>query len=253
MAGPLLPLVAAGIGAKLLLWNNRGRIVKHMMRTQVLASIGQMRMDRIRLFRSNREDIVDDAEAAIYRITCDGEGKFAPRFGLDMNLFAVAPAEKPAYVMAVPDGEMFCDAMLKLDPVEVVDPSFLRLMSEVRKEIDLINEVRKACCEKSNDRERSEPAEPAVKAADVPEEGEVSSSAAQDIAPEHSATPNQIELLHIVRADPGGVRDDVYPQSLGACMRKGWIKADKKNPSPLKSAKWWITDAGHAVLLQSKK
>lgn len=63
MPGPLLPLVAAGIGAKLLLWNKRGVILKHVLRRQALAVIGEMETDRLRLYRSHRKDITGDSSA----------------------------------------------------------------------------------------------------------------------------------------------------------------------------------------------
>ena len=248
MPGPLLPLVAAGIGAKLLLWNKRGVILKHVLRRQALAVIGEMETDRLRLYRSHRKDITGDSSAEVYRVTCNGEDKFAPRFGVDMNIFAIAPVESAPYLVAIPASLASDIALVKLDPVDILDAGFMGLMSAVRNEI----------AKMSVETEKSEP----VAAKSQGENGEAASDSSKPAAtsqteknaegkalvPEVAPTSGQAAVLKQAVAAPGQVLKGVSPQSIGACQRRGWIKLIGKKSDQLKSAKWRIPDAGRTAL-----
>jgi hypothetical protein len=252
MPGPLLPLVAAGIGAKLLLWNKRGVILKHVLRRQALAAISQMEIDRLRLYRSHRKDFTDDATAEVYRVTCNGEDKFAPRFGIDMNIFAIAPVEATPYLVAIPATLASEMSFVKLDPVDILDADFTELMSAVRKEIDKMSvETEKPAPVAAKDKEEPVLATPKPSTTCVKSSTEKAVDV-DGLAPEVAPTAGQAKVLKQAIETPGEVLKSVAPQSIGACERRGWIKLVGKKTDQLKNSKWRITDAGRTALAASE-
>jgi hypothetical protein len=257
MAGPLLPLVAAGIGAKLLLWNKRGAILKHMLRKQAISIIGNLETVRLRLYRSHRKDIATEAAADVYRITCNGEDKFAPRFGIDMHLFAVAPEEGAAYLVAIPATLASEHSFVALYPVDILDAGFAGLMTAVRKEIDKMEgEGQDAKATAPQETAKTSDDAPASKTEDpvqppkkpkADKNAKVEAAVGGDIP-----TDGQAEVLKAAIAHPGTVLTGVSPQSIGACKRRGWIAPVGKKLGSLKDTKWQATEAGSSALAAYK-
>lgn len=250
MAGPLLRLVAAGIGAKLLLWNKRGAILNHVLRKQALSIVGQLHTDRLRLYRSHRKDIADNATAEVYRITCNGEDKFSPRYGFDMHLFAVAPEKLTPYIVAIPATLASEKSFVELHPVDILDAGYMGLMKAVRMEIDkMASETSPTVSEAEKAQEK--PAKP------MPETIGANSTENQDdldtSPPAAAPTAGQVAVLKQAVETPGQILTGVSPQSIGACQRRGWIKLVGTKKDQLKNAKWRITDTGRAALIASGK
>ncbi len=254
MAGPLLPLVAAGIGAKLLLWNKRGAILNHMLRKQALSVIGELEVDRLRLYRSHRKDITSDPLADVYRITCNGEDKFAPRFGIDMHLFAVAPEGATVYIVAIPATLASETSFVKLHPADIVDVDFMALMKAVRQEISKMEvepeesaTVGAPAASKATTTETPDKPKKTAKPAKAEEVAKVEKPVGGEIP-----TDGQANVLKAAVANPGTVLQGVSPQSIGACKRRGWIAPIGKKSGSLKEMKWQITETGIAALAASE-
>jgi len=254
MAGPLLPFVAAGIGAKLLLWNKRGAILNHLLRKQALIIINGLETDRLRLYRSHRKDITSDPLAVVYRITCNGEDKFAPRFGIDMHLFAVAPEGAADYMVAIPATMASQTSFVKLHPADIVDADFMALMKAVRQEISKMEvepeegaAAGAPAAAKPTVEETPVKPKKTDKPAKVEKVAKIEASVVGDVP-----TNGQAEVLKAAVANPGTVLQGVSPQSIGACKRRGWIAAIGKKSGSLKEMKWQITETGIAALAASK-